>query len=204
VSLSRTDLREETVRIKIFLLIAFAMLALLAGPAFAQKVFIDYDRDYDFDAMDTFAWKSTPDTSLAKSSPLMHSRVVNGIEHHLTMAGLREDDGDPDVYVTYHTSSEKKVSIQTTDFGYGYPGSWYRGGYYGHYGVDVGTSTSTVHAYDVGTLVVDVWDAETNELVWRGMAANITIVDSPDKMAKKLDKALKKIVNKSRKLAAKD
>ena len=184
--------------------IAVGTVVLLASPALAQKVYIDYDRAYDFDAVETFAWQATPDTSLAESSPLMHSRVVNGIEHHLTMAGIREAESDPDVYVTYHTSIERELAIHTTDFGYGYPGGWYRGGYYGHYAVGVGTTTSTVHTYDVGTLVVDVWDAETNELVWRGMADNITIVDSPDKMAKKLDKALKKIVKKSRKLAAKD
>jgi len=47
-----------------------------------------------------------------------------------------------------------------------------------------------------GTLVVDAWDAETKELVWRGTATNITVVDNPDKMQKKVDSALEKIVKK--------
>jgi hypothetical protein len=195
------------VKLRFALILTFV---LLATPALAQKVYIDYDQAYDFDTMETFAWQDTPETSMSQSNPLMHSRLVNGIEHYLTVGGIREDNDDPDVYVTYHTSSEQKTSISTSDWGYGYPNSWYHGGYYGRYGgyggygMSMGMSTSTVHTYETGTLVIDVWDVSTKQLVWRGMAANITVVDNPGKMGKKLDKALKKIVGKSKKIRAKD
>ena len=55
-------------------------VVLAAGPALAQKVFIDYDKQYDLDGIKTFAWYTTEDTSLARDNPLLHSRIVNSIE----------------------------------------------------------------------------------------------------------------------------
>ena len=48
---------------------------------------------------------------------------------------------------------------------------------------------------------------ETESLVWRGMATNITVSPNPDKMMKRIDKSLAKIVKASQKAqqkAAKD
>jgi hypothetical protein len=91
--------------------------------------------------------------------------------------------------------------------GYGYPGGWgmygggYRGGYRGGY---VGTTTTTVRSYQTGTLVVDVWDAKSEKLVWRGTATNISVSDNPTKMKKKIDKALKKMTDKWAKIKKKN
>jgi len=186
---------------------AALVLLLLASPALAQKVYVDHDKDYDFSKVKTFAWSNSPETSLEKTDPLFHSRIVNGIEHYISMAGVQEVQSDPDVYVTYHTSSKENLSLNTTNWGYGYPGGWAWGGYWGHgygYGAGVGSSTTTVSTYQTGTLIVDLWDAKTKNLVWRGTATNITISSSPDKMAKRLDKALAKIVDKSKRVMAKE
>ena len=61
---------------------------------------------------------------------------------------------------------------------------------------------TTVRTYDKGTLIVDIWDAASNELVWRGTAANITVTDNPTKMEKRIDKVLKKMVDKWREIKA--
>lgn len=173
--------------------------ALVAGPVFAQKVYVDYDKNYDATGLKTFAWSETSDTSVKAEDPLLHSRIVNGIEYYLTLGGLREDEDDPDVYVTYHTSTEKQVSLDTAHFGYGYPIGWgtYGPHSYGWYG---GVTTTTVRTVQKGTLVVDVWDAESDKLVWRGLADNITVTDSPAKMEKRIEKALKKMVDTWKKI----
>jgi hypothetical protein len=182
------------------------VLVLATGPSFAQKIYIDYDKEYDGAKNKTFQWAKTEDTSLAQTDPLLHSRIVNGIEHYLTLGGAREVLSDPDIYVTYHTSTKEDVSFNTSSYGYGYPGGWGYGGYYGRYGYGYGgyggggMSTTTVSTYIRGTLVVDAWDAKTKELVWRGMAANITVSDNPEKMAKRIDKALKKMVDQWQKI----
>ena len=174
-------------------------LVLTTGPALAQKIYIQYDREYDTRGVETFAWKDTSESSVANTNPLLHSRIVNGIEYYLSLGGAREVDSSPDVYVTYHTSTNKEIVVDTDHYGYGYPGGW---GYYGRPYVysSYGTSTSTVRTYEKGTLVVDVWDAESNKLVWRGTAANITVTDNPTKMEKKIDKALKKIIGEWKKV----
>jgi hypothetical protein len=181
-----------------FRVFVVAALLLMAAPAFAQKVYIDYDKDYDFDSTETFAWAKTSETSVEDVNPLMHSRIVNAIEHYLTMGQLREVESDPDLYVTYHTSTKENLSLNTTSFGYGYPGGWY-GGYYGGYGyggMGMGSTSTTVSTYETGTLVVDAWDPRTEKLVWRGTATNVTVSDNPDKMMKRIDKSLSKIVKK--------
>ena len=183
-------------------------LLLFAGPAIAEKVYIDFDRNYDFDKPTTFAWSTTAETSVEGDNPLLHSRIRNSIEHYLSQGGLTEVSENPDVYVTYHTSSEHEMSLETTRFGYDYPDSWTWDRYgYGHgyggwgnkYG-GVAASTSRVTTYEVGTLVVDVWDASEKRLIWRGTAANIMVTDNPNKMTNRIDKALQTIVKKSRKL----
>ena len=186
-------------KFRVFLVFASV---LMAGPVFAQKVYIDYDKGYDFDGVKTFSWAKTSETSVQQGDPLLHSRIVNALEHYLSMGGAREVESDPDIYVTYHTSTKKEMSLDTTNWGYGYPGGWYRGGYYGRYG-GMGSSTTTVSTYEVGTLVVDAWDRATKKLVWRGTAAGITVSENPQKMEKRVDKALKKIVDKWQKIKAK-
>ena len=183
----------------------FVVLALfvMAGPAFAQKVFVDYDEEYDLDGVKTFSWAKTSETSVEDGDPLMHSRIVNAIEHYLTAAGLVEVESNPDVYVTYHTNTKENMSLNTTSFGYGYPGSMYwggYGGYYGGWGGGMGSSSTTVTTYETGTLVVDAWDAESKNLVWRGTAVDIMITPNSEKMMKRIDKALAKIVKKSKQL----
>ncbi len=165
------------------------LLTLVALPAAAQKVYIDYDEDADFASYKTFAWAPTPEVSIQDSSPLMHSRLKNAIEYQLTTGGLIEDTENPDLYVTYHGESDKKVRIDTNSYGYGYGSRWHRDPYWGG---GYGPTTTTVREYDVGTLIIDIWDAKLKQLVWRG-TATATIPSKPEKQAKLLDKAVEKL-----------
>ncbi len=193
-----------------FAAFVLAAFTLMAAPAFGQKVYIDYDKDYDSSNNKTFAWRAAEGSNLAAANPLLHSRIINAIEHYLTMNGAQEVEGDPDVWVTYHGSSKEEVVFNTSTYGYGYPGGWH-GGYGGYYGRGYygggyyggANSVSTISTYQRGTLIVDVWDARSNELVWRGIAENITISDNPSKMAKRVDKALEKMVRAWQKIKKK-
>ena len=51
---------------------------------------------------------------------------------------------------------------------------------------------------------MDIWDARNDKLVWRGKAINITVTDNPTRMEKRIDKALKKMVDKWRRIRAKN
>jgi hypothetical protein len=176
------------------------VIALLAAPAAAQKVHVDYDRDAVGKEFKSFAWAPTPETSLAKRSPLMHSRIKNAIEYYITRTGAVEDDEHPDIYVTYHTDSEHRVSYDTSSFGYGYGPGWT---WDPTWGGAMTTGTTTDHTYERGTLIVDIWDAREKKLVWRGSATAV-VPQNPETGARLIDRMLEKMVAKYDKMRKKD
>ena len=164
-------------------------LLFLTSPVLALTVNVDYDKDADFSNIKTFAWVE----GTYAPNPLVHQRIVNAIKYHLSMSGLTETDENPDVLVTYHGSTKEELSIDTTHFDYYYAGGragWYRGGSYGSLG-----SSTTVTTYTVGTLVVDIWIAESKKLIWRA-EASATVTSNAAKNEKKINKAAQKMFAK--------
>ena len=164
--------------------------AMLPAAAFAQQVNYDFDRDIDFGRYKTFAYE----VCMRIEDPLVDKRIVAALEQTLAAEGLAKVAGDADVNVTYHTSTTEDVVIDTTTWGYGYgPGwRWGHGGY--GYGGPL-SSTTTIRRYTRGTLVVDIWDARTKQLVWRGTASD-TVSADPEKNDKRVRKALEKLFEK--------
>jgi hypothetical protein len=173
-------------RITTLLVLALALIAL---PAAAAKAYIDYDESIDFSALKTFQWVETGAPSLEMVNPLLHNYAKDQIIAHLEEAGLTQVEENADFQITYHTDSESEVRVDTQSYGYGYGGGWRWGGY-GYRG----PSTSQVRTYETGTLIIDAWDGESKQLIWRGTASDTT-TDNPKKARKKLDKAIAKIVN---------
>jgi hypothetical protein len=64
------------------------------------------------------------------------------------------------------------------------------------------STTTRVNEYQIGTLIVDVWDAASKELVWRGVVSD-TVPDNVEKAEKLIDKALTKLVAQWQKMKAK-
>ena len=166
---------------------------LMATPCFGQKIYIDYDKDAINNDYKTFKWVISEETSVIDASPLMHSRIVNSIEYHLTQGDMVEVRENPDVYVTYHTDEKEEMQLHTTSFGYGAGSSmyWHRG--YG--GAMGGSSTTRAYTYTKGTLIVDIWDAKSEKLVWRG-SATATVKENPEAAAKQIEKVVNKMVKK--------
>ncbi len=54
---------------------------------------------------------------------------------------------------------------------------------------------ATVETYEVGTLVVDLFDSSTKEVVWRGVATD-TISDKPEKNIKETQKVIEEMFKK--------
>ena len=62
----------------------------------------------------------------------------------------------------------------------------------GRWGGGFGNATTTVDTYKVGTLVVDLFDANTKKLIWRASSSD-TLSDKSDKNIKTLDKNVEKM-----------
>ena len=168
------------------------------SPAFGAKPQIQWNQDYDFSQIGTFMWQPTAGISLERADPFLHRFIINAIEFHLSNSGLTEVESGPDVLVTYYGSVSTDVRLQSDSYGYGWGG--FGGPTWARYGYGVGSPVSTTTRevqYERGTLVVDIVDAETSELIWRGTAAGLAVSNNRDKLQKNIGKALKSMVKQS-------
>jgi hypothetical protein len=162
-----------------------AALSFVSAGAFAQDVKVDFDKAADFTKYKTFAIK----LGTSWNNPLSEKRVLAEIQQGLTDKGwtATTDDAKADAIVVLHGATEKQKSLNTFYSG-GYGGYGWRGGW----GGGMSSSTTTVDEYTVGTLVVDIFDAKSKQLVYRGTASD-ELSNKPEKNAKKLAKASDKL-----------
>jgi len=167
---------------------ASAAIGLLAVAAQAQDVKTDYDKEANFAALKTFTIK----IETGWGNPLGEKRVLEEFTEALTAKGWTKVDPEKaDAHVVLHGATEKQKTLNQFYSGMGgYGGYGYRG--WGGMGMGMGTSTTTVSEYLVGTLVVDIFDSKSKQLVFRGTATD-ELSDKPEKNQKKLDKASQKM-----------
>lgn len=163
-------------KLRLAILNAVILTALVVA---AQDVKTDYDRNYDFSQLKTFAVKvGTP-----WGNPLSEQRAQDAVRQQLTAKGWREtDEASADAIAVIHGASKTKQSLDTF-----YSGGGWGGGPWGP-----GMSTTTVNEVNVGTMVVDIFDAKTKKLVFRGIGQD-ELSDNPEKNQKKIEKGAEKM-----------
>lgn len=152
-------------------------LMLFAVSAFGQKVTTDSAPNVDWTKYHTYAWGEGDPAK----DPLMHQRIVAGIDAQLAARGLKKVDADPDLIVIYHAASEQQKSL-----------NWQNYGGWGRFG---GMGSAQVDTVITGQIKVDLADFKAKQFLWRGTATD-TLSSNPQKNAKKLDKALTKMFQK--------
>ena len=152
---------------------------LFAGASFAEQVKTDYARGTDFGKYKTYSWEK-----VQTKDPLVIDRIKNAVNASLRAKGLTqvESGGDLALVAIEMTKNQSTLNTFYDNFG----GGWRWGGGFG-------TSTTTVDNYTVGTLVLDLFDAKTKQLVWRGSASD-TLSSNSDKNIKSLDKGVQKML----------
>jgi hypothetical protein len=158
----------------------FCVLTLLSVASSFAGISVDHDKSADFSQYRSFTIKeATP-----AINPLMRERLIKAIEVGLGAKGLEKVDDGADLKVVVHTSTDTEQRILADTWGYGgYPGWRGWGGW--------GTTTVDVLNIDIGTLMLDIVDMESNKLVWRGVAT-----DSIPLKSEKLEKRIYKAVDK--------
>lgn len=177
------------------------VLGLAASPALAQKVTIDYAHDFDFSGPETFQYVNTEESNA--DNPMMADRIESMIKAKMKAGGATEVTENPDLFITYHITSEQQTSYTTTSFGYGgYGGGWGGYGGYGYGGMGgMGTSTTQARNYTVGTLIIDAYDSTDKKMIWRA-TGQVTVKDKPEKQVQQVEKILTKIGKKWAKILA--
>lgn len=163
-----------------YLTLLFSIL-FLSACAGSLKVNSDYDRSVNFSSFKTYTF-----LKVEMPNPLWNQRVIDAVDSALTAKGWTKVESGEDVGIVALGTTKNQQDINTFYSGFG-PGWGY--GYRGWGGMGMGTATTTVSNYKVGTLIVDLFDGKTKQIMWRGTATD-TIEGSPDKNQKKLNNAV--------------
>jgi len=156
---------------------------LFASASFAQQVKTDYDRSANFSQYKTYSWEK-----VQTQDQLWVDRIKEAVNTALAAKGLTlvESGGGMAIVAIEMTKNQQTLNTFYDGFGGGW--GWRRGGGFGGFG----DATTTVDNYKVGTLVVDLFAANTKTLLWRGSASD-TLSDKSDKNIKNLDKGVQKM-----------
>ena len=155
-------------------------MAVAAASALAQHVTVEFDQAADFSRFKTFVIRGHQLNSRnpALNSELVAKRIDADIARYLGARGLTQlAEGPSDLNVRYRFGSARKLETET------YPAGWR------------GWGTRVVRVpYAEGTLVIDLRDAGSKSLVWRGISS----VEKKDavKIEGKLDDMVKKALEK--------
>jgi len=170
-------------------------LILAAGCA-GQGVTTDYSPATSFSQFHTFALVSPPDTAAAQQ--LLDQRVQNAVQAQLAEKGLTQTDREnADLFVGYGMVDKTHKQVYTYQDGWGWGGGW--GWRYYRWGAPWPmTVQRQIETYTDGTVVVNLIDAKTKQVVWEGEVADVVSlpVSSPISATKQIDGAVAKLFAK--------
>src|SRR5713226_416387 len=160
--------------------VLMGMMFLFAGSSSAQKVNTDYDHSANFGQYKTYSWEK-----VQTKDPLLVDRIKSAVNSALATKGWTEvpSGGDAEVFAIETTQNQQTLDTFYNGFG---------GGRRWGFGGGFGDATTTVETYKVGTLVVDLFDAKTEKVIWRSSSSD-TLSDKADKNTKNLDKGVNKM-----------
>jgi len=174
--------------------LAVALTPLMSVPARAQSVDVDYDKTVNFRAFKTYALGTVKIADDA--NPLMVQRTVSALEGQMSAIGFRKVEANPDLIVEIQSTTREELSYTTW-------GDPYWGGRYPYWdGVaypfwwSSGFSGVDVRTILVRTLIVDMVDARTEKVVFRGSAED-RVSHKATKNERKAYKAVAEIFEES-------
>ena len=141
---------------------AAALLACLAaGPLLAAEVVTEHDSQADFSKYKTYSWGQKPESGKAEADAL----ILETIDGQLKARGWsRVEQGPADTVLAAHAIVREDQQIDTVYSGWGSGWNW------SGPGPLAGVATTVRVQQRVGSLVVDIFDAASKKLVWRGTA----------------------------------
>jgi hypothetical protein len=159
-------------------MLATFMSLIICAALVGQRAPYDIRRGNDLSGLRTFGFKAVePDAADASvraktttyDSPIMEERTNQAIATELESRGLTRDDRHPDVWVV------TRRAFRTEQQFYPYPDPWYASGWGWPYGgeryVFDQASLGPIYLREVirGALTIDLEDARTGALLWRGV-----------------------------------
>ena len=161
--------------------VLIGLMFLFAGAASAQQVKTDYARSTNFAQYKTYSWEN-----VKTKDALDVDRIKSAVNAALAAKGWTQVASGGDVSIVAMEMTQNQQTLNTFYDGMGGGWGWRR------FGGGFGEATTTTETYKVGTVVVDLFDAKTKELIWRGSSSD-TLSNNSDKNIKNLDKGVDKM-----------
>lgn len=152
-----------------YLPILCLILLFLSGCA-RVKVSQDYDTELHFPKLSSYDWevsKVTKDSDARINNPLLHKRFHQTIDMVLKEKGFVHSQS-ADFLVSYDFSIHPRIESEPVSSGFGFGFGSYRR--FGGIGFD---THPEIRQYDLGVLVIDIFDAASSTLLWRGRGSDI-------------------------------
>lgn len=175
---SKVCLKEDEMKLRSGIVGLVLLAALFVS---AQNVKTDYDHNYNFSRLHSFAVK----VGTAWGNTEMQNHAVEAITKQLIARGWTQaEEASCDALVVLNGATKTAQTFQA--FYSTLP----------HYSwQNVGApllADSDAYEYSVGTLVVDVFDAKTRRVVFRGVGED-TLSGDPGKVSSRIDQATRKM-----------
>ena len=167
---------------KCILFIAAVLLTAACSPQIL--VYSDHDPYYDVKNFKTFDWGQKIDIE-AYRNPLHYNelndrRIKSAVFEELSSRGYVLSELTPDLIIHYHIVIDDQSVVTTEPYGY----------FYGRYWMRMQTH---LHSYREGTLIIDLMDPKTNNLVWRGWATVGLDMITPEQTEEIISRVVAKI-----------
>ena len=157
-------------------------LVIGSGVSWAQSVHTDFDPSANFASFRTYYWAKTDPVP---GNDILNDRIMAEVDAGMARRGwTKAPEGQADLAVVANVSTHEQQKLETFYPGWG---GWGWGGW--------GPPEAIVRTYLKGTLVVDLFNAKTKKLVWRGVATD-TVSDNPAKNAERINKSIDRMFGK--------
>jgi len=141
--------------------VCWFLLAASLGGCASPKIGYDFDRSTNFSSYHTYAWMPGPQEATGDrrlDSSLVDTRIRTTIDTQLHSKGYATANGSPEFFVAYHVGMKDMMKGASTQ---NYIGDRAHGTY---------TTLSDIQPYKEGTLLIDIVDAASRQLVWQASA----------------------------------
>jgi hypothetical protein len=142
---------------------ALILLAVISGCS-SVSVTEDFDPEVDFSVYRTWDWLpgEPPETGDRRlDAPQVRERIGRIVEEEFAAHGYPLSPDQPDLYVIYHVALDQEINMRTVL-------NYYQ--YMDYVVVVPGLASSYTDVWDIGTLIIDVFDAKEHTLIWRGLS----------------------------------
>ena len=160
--------------------IGVLLILIACGVARAQDVTTNAMPGTNFAKYHTYKWVTVEGASYPNQ--IVDAQIKSSIDSQLAAKGLTKTDSDKaDLYVAYQVSLDQEK--QWNAYGMGGGLRW------------GGMANATSSTISIGTLVLDMYDPGSKQLVWTGRATKtLDPKANQEKKQKNLDKAMQKLL----------